>query len=149
MFKKQNPFFPIDATLFLGPAVWQGLCPQGAQGQPAHRDESWHCYIPHGELPAITTLCPQGSQSVSLAFPGMQMAYILAVNAAILTDSGGPCTPDDCTVSNFQSAAQHCSLLCCCSDLLLIMDNLLLPVMDCLGSISMLSHDAHVSPYMS
>eukprot|EP00891_Asterochloris_glomerata_P006365 jgi/Astpho2/6365/e_gw1.00091.6.1_t len=27
----------------------------------------------------------------------LTMAYILAVNAAILTDSGGPCTPDDCT----------------------------------------------------
>ena len=28
----------------------------------------------------------------------MCMAYILAVNAAILTDSGGPCTVNDCTV---------------------------------------------------
>ena len=25
------------------------------------------------------------------------VAYILAVNAQILTDSGGPCTPDDCS----------------------------------------------------
>jgi AGZA family xanthine/uracil permease-like MFS transporter len=27
----------------------------------------------------------------------LTMAYILAVNAQILTDSGGPCTPDDCS----------------------------------------------------
>lgn len=29
---------------------------------------------------------------------GAQMAYILAVNASIISETGGPCGPKDCTV---------------------------------------------------
>ena len=29
----------------------------------------------------------------------LQIAYILSVNANILSDTGGPCTSNDCTVS--------------------------------------------------
>ena len=34
----------------------------------------------------------------------LQMAYILAVNAAIIGETGGPCTVADCTVS------RHCNI---------------------------------------
>ena len=42
----------------------------------------------------------------------LQMAYILAVNAAIIGETGGPCTTADCTVSG------HCNVYTCIQELL-------------------------------
>lgn len=43
-----------------------------------------------------------------------QIAYILSVNANILSDTGGPCTSADCTVSLCLSTQIFCNLRASC-----------------------------------
>jgi hypothetical protein len=38
------------------------------------------------------------STLIGMPLSAMQIAYILAVNANIIADSGGPCSSADCTV---------------------------------------------------
>ncbi len=61
--------------------------------------------IKYSDIVSIPT-CPILRCSVCL-----QIAYILSVNANILSDTGGPCTSADCTVSDSHTQIQKLVLV--------------------------------------
>jgi hypothetical protein len=91
-------------------AGWPLLLHGRTGDMPHHRAARWDRDIPdkwaHARRPFCMSLAAiitakskystDGSSQLTVCL-STAVAYILAVNAQILTDSGGPCTPDDCS----------------------------------------------------
>lgn len=93
-----------------GCQYWRTLSMQGdADGQSPPHMELGHASNPMAarafasELRQIIHACSTPELDTGICkftfCPCMQIAYILAVNASIVADTGGPCGPADCTVS--------------------------------------------------
>lgn len=94
---------------------WQPGCQGSCQLLPPSRDaprlatrgtdasplESLVCHV-------VSAACESGPFNTGVA-NATQVAQIIAVNPAIVSASGGPCTIDDCTVSSCHSVQRRCS----------------------------------------